>query len=109
MALGTPDRTAGGGGTYLATVTRVTGSTCFVEVPRVAPGFEFGPAHYPSEYAPAEETQDAGMHSHTTPAGGTSSDGDHAHQLRPLAPGDRVAVSFLEGGHDDLVVLLRLA
>lgn len=50
MALGTTtDRTAGGGGIYLGTVTRVTGATCYVECPRYAAGFELGPAPYPAD------------------------------------------------------------
>ena len=70
-------------GAYLGTITRVTGATAYVELPRLAAGFEYGPAGYPSEYAQAGET--------------------------PLEVGDRVAVAFLEGGRDDVVVLLRLA
>lgn len=48
MALGTPDRTAGGGGIYLGTITRVTGAMCYIESVRYAPGFELGPAPYPA-------------------------------------------------------------
>lgn len=72
-------RTEQNAGVYLGTVTRVTGATCYVELPRLAKGFEYGPAPYPSEYAGS------------------------------LASGDRVAVAFLEGGRDDVVVLVRLA
>lgn len=70
-------------GVYLATVTRVTGTVCYLEVPRLAKGFEYGPAGYPSEYGPAS--------------------------LAPIEQGDRVVVAFLEGGRDDLVVVTRLA
>lgn len=103
MALGsTRDRTADGGGIYIGTVTRVTGSTCYVEVPRYAKGFELGPCRYPAELAGANTL--AGS------AGGAY-DGapSHTHPLRQLAPGDDVAVAFLEGGDTDAVVLVRLA
>lgn len=102
MALGTPDRTAGGGRLYIGTVTRVTGSSCYVEVPRYAKGFELGPCRYPAELAGSDTL--AGS------AGGPY-DGapSHTHPLRRLAAGDSVAVGFLEGGDDDAVVLVRLA
>lgn len=70
---GTPDRSTGNAGVYLGTVTRVDGPTAYVEVPRLAPGFE-----YPARHGGA-------------------------------VAGDEVAVAFLEGGRDELVVLLRLA
>lgn len=97
------------GGTYLGKITKVTGATCYVEIPRLAKGFEYGPAPYPSEYLATEETKPAGGHSHSSPDGGTGGGGDHVHRYRPLAKGDRVAVAFLEGGRDDVVVLVRLA
>lgn len=81
-------------GIYLGTVTRVAGATAYVEVPRLNAGFEY-PARYPAELAGAT----------TLPAG----EGPHTHGLRALAGGDPVACAFLEGGRDELVVLLRLA
>lgn len=102
MGLGTPDRSAGGGAIYVGKVTRVTGATCYVEVPRLAEGFELGPCRYPAELAGADTL--AGS------AGGAY-DGapSHTHPLPPLAPGDAVAVAMLENSHDDAVVLVRLA
>lgn len=86
-------------GAYLGKVTRVTGRTCYVEVPTLAPGLEYGPARYPAEYAPAAETDPA-----------TVGDlGDHTHGLPPLAAGDAVAVAFIAGRRDEVVVLTRLA
>lgn len=80
MALGTPDRTAGGGRVYIGTVTRVTGTTCFVEVPRYAKGFELGPCRYPAELAPTagdpNNTGNAGTHGHTITI---DQAGDHSH------------------------------
>lgn len=67
-------RATGNAGVYLGTVTRLDGSTAYVEVPRLAPGFEYPARH---------------------PAG--------------IEAGDAVAVAFLEGGRDELVVLVRLA
>lgn len=96
-------------GVYVGNVTRVAGATCYVELPRLAKGFEYGPAPYPSEYAAGEQTTQDGNHSHSAPGGATSSNGDHRHGPRALAKGDRVAVAFLEGGRDDVVVLARLA
>ncbi len=76
----TVDRETSNPGIYLGVVRRVVGPTAYVEVPRLAPGFEY-PARYPAEYA------------------GTDL----------LASGVDVAVAFLEGGRDELVVLIRLA
>lgn len=81
-------------GVYIGKVTKVTGATCLVEIPRLARGYTYGPAPYPSEYGQGEDTANAEGHSH---------------DLRQLAKGDRVAVAFLEGGHDEVVVLARLA
>ena len=78
--LGGIERNTTNPGVYLGTITRVAGATAYVEVPHLAPGFEY-PARYPAEYV------------------GSSL----------LAPGDDVAVAFLEGGRDELVVLIRLA
>lgn len=80
MSFGTPDRPTGNAGIYIGRIKRVVGPTAYVEVPRLAPGFEY-PARYPAEYA------------------GTGL----------LAAGVDVAVAFLEGGRDELVVLIRLA
>lgn len=80
MTLGGIERSTSNPGIYLGTIRRVDGPTAYVEVPRLAPGFEY-PARYPAEYA-----------------GGTL-----------LEPGVDVAVAFLEGGRDELVVLIRLA
>lgn len=90
MALGTPDRTAGGGHVYIGKITRVTGTTCYVEVPHVAPGFEFGPAGYPSEYHAPEETLPAGAHDHeeaVVPVA-LSTDGAHGHTSSTGTAGD---------------------
>lgn len=97
----TVDRDTTNPGVYLGRVRRVQGSTAYVEVPRLAPGFEY-PARYPAELAGASTL--AGS------AGGAY-DGapSHTHGLRRLAAGDEVAVAFLEGGRDELVVLIRLA
>lgn len=67
-------------GIYLGRVVKVDGRTAYVEVPRLAPGFDY-PARYPAGSL-AQGRQDAGT---------------------------EVAVAFLEGGRDELVVLLRLA
>lgn len=76
-------------GAYRATVTRVAGSTVFVEVPRLARGFEFGPL----------EVYDLT---------GTVAAGDgHTHAPAPYVAGDAVLVLSLEGRPDDLVVLGR--
>ena len=80
MSIGGIERNTTNPGIYLGSITHVDGTTAYVEVPRLAPGFEY-PARYPAEYA------------------GSSL----------LAPGDDVAVAFLEGGRDELVVLIRLA
>lgn len=80
MSIGGIERSTSNPGIYLGTITHVEGATAYVEVPRLAPGFEY-PARYPAEYA------------------GTT----------VLAPGVAVAVAFLEGGRDELVVLIRLA
>lgn len=89
-------------GVYIAKVTRVTGATCYVEIKSIAKGFEFGPAAYPAEY-----------HSAATLSGSAPGAYDgappHTHPLRELAKGDKVAVAFLDGGTDDVVVLVRLA
>lgn len=83
-------------GVYLGKVTRVTGRTCYVELRSLAPGLEYGPARYPATYAAAATTD---------PDPGDT----HSHGLPPLAAGDPVAVAFLEGRRDDVVVLARLA
>lgn len=142
MSIGRTARAAGNAGVYIGTVTRVTGAECYVEVPRLAAGFEYGPARYPANLnatGPAAATSSAGDHGHgsagdhahsytdntgvgstggaTSTAGGHAhgSAGEHTHTLEGLAagnrlePGDEVAVAFLEGGRDELVVLVRLA
>lgn len=63
---------------YLGTVTRVDGDRCYVEVPALARGFEYGPARYPADGIPP-------------------------------AAADTVAVAFLNGVLDELVVLARMA
>lgn len=83
-------------GAYLGKVTRVTGRTCYVEVPSLARGLEYGPARYPDHLHPGTDTDTAG-------------DPTHAHGFAPLAAGDPVAVAFLAGHPDNLVVLARLA
>ncbi len=45
-------------------------------------------------------------HHHALP--GTGVGGAHAHHFDPLAAGDTVLCGFLAGGHDDLVVIVRL-
>lgn len=70
-------------GVYIGTVTRVVGAYAHVTIKRLVPGYEYGPAGYPSEYAQDGET--------------------------PLEVGDKVAVGFIEAGRDTLVVLLRFA
>lgn len=72
----------GNPGVYLGTIAKVKDAVCYVEVPRLAKGYSYGPAPYPSDYAPSSDN--------------------------PLTKGDRVVVGFIEGGHDDLVVLARL-
>lgn len=89
------DAAPANGGVYLGRITRVTGTVCYLEVPSLAPGFEYGPAAYPDTYA--DPTTSGGDPSHTHPA-------------RPLTVGDRVACAFLGGRQDDgVVVLIRLA
>lgn len=76
----TPTPPAGDPGIYIGRVTNVDGDTAYVEVNDLAPGFE-----YPARYGVGVLTQgrtDAGV---------------------------EVAVAALEGGRDELVVLLRLA
>ena len=80
MALGGIDRDTTNPGVYLGRVRKVTGATAYIEVPRLAPGFDY-PARYPA---------------------GSLSQGK-------LSAGVEVAVAFLEGGRDELVVLVRLA
>lgn len=94
MALGsTRDRTSDGGGIYIGTVTRVDGAVCYVECPRYAPGFELGPAPYPSEYAPpadnTPETGSAGSHGHGAPTATTTvqNAAGHDHGNGSLATG----------------------
>ena len=86
-------------GAYLGKVTRVTGRTCYVEVPSLARGLEYGPARYPDHLHPGTDTD--------TALTGTGQ--QHAHGFTPLAAGDPVAVAFLAGHPDNLVVLARLA
>lgn len=140
---GTPDRDTGNAGIYLGTITRVDGATAYVEVPRLAPGYEY-PARFPAELkaggAPGTTSAAAGhshgvtvnaagghSHGYTDDGVGASTDGagshahaataatggGHTHTLPPAAPAlakdDAVAVAFLEGGRDELVVLIRLA
>lgn len=76
---GTRATASSGGGLWLGTVTRLDAAGAYVEVPRLAAGYEYGPARYPAE--------DAGI----------------------LAAGDDVVVAFLEDGLDELVVLVRLS
>lgn len=86
-------------GLWRGTVTRVEAGTGrpYVEVPRLTPGFEYGPLPFVTADAGAA-TEPAGADAHT-----------HALTPRPWAAGDRVLVGFLEGRNDDLVVLGRLA
>lgn len=79
-------------GAWRATVTRVSGSTVWVEVPRLARGYEFGPL----------EVYDLMGVGDPVPA----NDG-HQHNPDPYVPGDRVLVMSVEGRPDDLVVLGR--
>lgn len=71
-----PTRETTNPGVYVGRVKRVSGATVWVEVPHLAPGYEY-PARGPHGVA--------------------------------LAAGHAVAVSFLDGGRDELVVLVRLA
>lgn len=83
-------------GAYLGVVSRVEGARAFVKVRRTAgDGFEYGPARYPDHLAGAS-TLEGGEVAHT-------------HGIRPLASGDEVAVAFLEGKRDAVVILARLA
>ncbi len=87
--------------TYLGTVTRVDGSTAYVEVPFLTADYEF-PARYPAEYGDSRTTDYAG--GPTDPA--------HVHHVVPLPPlsaGDDVAVAFLNDSDEELVILIRLA
>lgn len=86
-------------GVYIGRVTKVDGRVCYVELPSMAPGLEYGPARYPAGYGPTAVTGD------TTDAGVAA----HTHKLRALAPGDAVAVAFQAGRRDAIVVLTVLA
>lgn len=161
MAFGSrPDEAPGNAGIYVGTVTAVDDAVAYVEVPRLAPGFEY-PARFPAELVagPPPATGSAGTHGHDAPTvtldteegghthgagtlatgaasagtahthavnGATGSDGAHGHDASvtdvaeagahthplpttPLSVGDDVAVAFLEGGRDELVILVRLA
>lgn len=108
MALRLPSRDVDNVGVYLAKVTRIVGAECYVEVPSLAPGYEYGPSRYPAINAAGRTTDytagtQGGDPAHAHP--------EHRHNLATdaLAVGDRVAVAFLEGGRDELVVLVRLA
>lgn len=86
-------------GLWRGTVTRADATTGrpYVEVPRLTPGFEYGPLPYLVD-DDAASTGPGGTDAHT-----------HAQEARAWAKGDRVLVGFLEGRNDDLVVLGRLA
>lgn len=75
-----PSRGASGAaGVHIGTVTRVDGATCYVELPRIARGFEYGPARYPDTYAPDQATATAGGHGHDAPTVDSSAAAAHSH------------------------------
>lgn len=84
-------------GVYVGRVTRVEARVCYVELPTLAPGLEYGPARYPAGYAPGAITGTGGP------------DPGHTHPFRTLTVGDAVAVAFLAGRRDSVVVLTVLA
>jgi hypothetical protein len=96
------DRETKNPGVYLGTVTKVDGPTAYVTIPRLAPGYDY-PARYPRELRSPYWTDFEAV------AGAYDGAPRHRHLFIPLAVGDDVAVAFLEGGRDELVVLIRLA
>ncbi len=89
------------GGVHVGRVLRVEGPACYVEVPALAPGYEYGPARYPDTLA----DDGSGRVYSSTSSGGLA----HSHGYgRPLAAGDEVVVAPLGGRRDELVVLARL-
>ena len=87
-------------GVYLGRVTKVDGRVCYVELPSLAAGLEYGPARYPAGYGPGAVTGE-NTATETLEA--------HAHPFRRLSAGDNVVVAFQAGRRDAIVVLAVLA
>lgn len=90
-------------GLYIGVVTQVEGTKVYVEVPKVNPGFAFGPCLVLANNVTTSTTKDNAL---TTLGGATEQFVQTVTTTRTVPPVDSfVLCGFLDNGLDELVVL----
>lgn len=94
------------GGIFIGTVTDVSDTTCYVEIPALLPGFSFGPCR--SVLSPIyKELENEKRYSEYEDPLVTE---HHRHEIAIIAErGDQVICAFINNKLDEVVVLGRLA
>lgn len=94
-------------GVWRGVVRKIQNGKPYVEIERLAKGFQYGPCMI------AEGTWTPGMTTNTAQTTVSAGEPAHTHALAPevapLAVGDRVIIAFIEGRQDDVVVLARVS
>lgn len=94
------------GGVFIGTVTSVSETTCFVEIPALLPGFSFGPCRSTLSPIYKELENDKRYSEYEDPLVTEH----HRHEIAIIAePGDQVVCAFINNKLDEVVVIGRLA